>query len=62
MVVAEAQDDDHKSEGKSGEDHQQEEAEHLPPQSQINLSHLREHMDLPIVIDKKMIHDVLGVI
>lgn len=27
----------------------------------LNTSQLREHLELPIVVDQKMIHDILGV-
>lgn len=63
MVVAEAeekgdntqQEELHKEGSQAAGDH----ADHHPPL--INLTHLKEYLDLPVQVDAKMIHDVLGV-
>ncbi|XP_042883916.1 lon protease homolog 2, peroxisomal-like isoform X1 [Penaeus japonicus] len=62
MVVAEAeekgdntqQEELHKEGSQAAGDH----ADHHPPL--INLTHLKEYLDLPVQVDAKMIHDVLG--
>lgn len=63
MVVAEAEE---KGEGmQQGEPHKEESpAAGEPSYHQsplINLTHLKEYLDLPVQVDAKMIHDVLGV-
>nr|XP_045620946.1 lon protease homolog 2, peroxisomal-like [Procambarus clarkii] len=64
VIVAEAEDQNHKmAEEYTNEKHEVEppqEIEQIPLQPLINLSQLREHMDLPVIIDKKMIDDILG--
>lgn len=63
MVVAEAEE---KGDGtQQGEPHKEggpTAGEHSYHQSPlINLTHLKEYLDLPVQVDAKMIHDVLGV-
>lgn len=64
-MVAEAEDHNHRREQQDDEKYHVEPQEvdvgKVPHQPLINLSHLREHMELPIAVDNKMIHDILGV-
>ncbi|XP_071520012.1 lon protease homolog 2, peroxisomal-like [Panulirus ornatus] len=64
VMVAEAEDHNQGGEEQDDEKHhvepQEEEMEQVPHHPLINLSQLREHMELPIIIDEKMIHDILG--
>lgn len=59
----------YESDDDDDEEEEEEEAEHnsaaaaaaAADLSYLSLSSLRQHLDLPIVVERKMIHDVLGV-
>ncbi|XP_066983478.1 lon protease homolog 2, peroxisomal-like isoform X2 [Macrobrachium rosenbergii] len=66
VIVAEVDDDQmHKAEGSQKEDStlEKEDSSHPVPEGSPalpNLAQLKEHMELPIIVDLKMIHDILG--
>nr|XP_053643962.1 lon protease homolog 2, peroxisomal-like [Cherax quadricarinatus] len=62
-MITEAEDRDRRTEQHADETREielRQEVGEVPQQSGINLSKLREHMDLPVIVDPKLIYDILG--